>query len=161
MLKPVVKVIEVPIDAPFAYRLFTSGIASWWPLDTRSISAHSVGKPAKTIEADPIPGGAIIEISADDTRYVWGNFADCAPPFSLAIDFHMGQPKEHNTLLAISFLQMEEHQTLVKLVHSGWDCFGPLAQMMREGYDRGWDEIFCNHYAQACQKGRFPESRAC
>ena len=155
MLKPIVKVIEVPCDALAAYQLFSMGMGSWWPLETRSISIHSTGMPAKALETDPVAGGAIIEIASDDTRHVWGSFADCDQPNSLAINFHMGQPQDHATYLTVSFLEMNAHRTLVKLVHGGWDCYGAIAAMMRDGYDTGWNEIFCFHYARSCEKPRF------
>nr|WP_321462793.1 hypothetical protein [uncultured Cohaesibacter sp.] len=155
MYKPIVKVIEVPTDILTAYRLFSVGMGSWWPLDTRSISIHSTGVAAKALETDPVPGGAIIEIASDDTRHVWGNFTDCDEPNSLAINFHMGQPLDHSTQLVVSFILMAPERTLVKLVHGGWDCFGALASMMRDGYDKGWDEIFVFHYAHCCEKSRY------
>nr|WP_321458061.1 hypothetical protein [uncultured Cohaesibacter sp.] len=155
MYKPIVKVIEVPTDAMSAYKRFTMDMGMWWPLDTRSISIHSTGVPAKRLETDPVAGGAIIEVSADDTRHVWASFADCDAPRSVAIIFHMGQPLEYATRLVVSFIETHPHQTLVKLVHGGWKTYGPLAPMMRKGYDAGWDEIFCLHYARACEKTRY------
>ena len=154
MIKPIVKVIEVPTDALTAYRLFSQGMGCWWPLDTRSISIHSTSIPAKALETDPTTGGAIIEIASDDTRHVWGTFTDCDQPHSLAINFHMGQPAEHSTDLVVSFLDMGADRTLVKLVHTGWECFGIAAGMMRDGYDAGWEEIFCDRYARSCEKTR-------
>ncbi len=155
MYKPIVKVIEVPTDALTAYRLFTVEMGSWWPLDTRSISIHSTGIPAKALETDPVAGGAIIEIASDDTRHVWGNFTDCDEPNSVALDFHMGQPMDQATHLVVSFFAPHPQQTMVKLVHGGWDCYGPIAPMMRDGYDKGWNEIFSFHFARACEKARF------
>lgn len=152
MLKPIVKVIEVPLNPAQAYDAFVD-INSWWPLQTRSISFHTTNLPAKRIDIDPKPGGAIVEIGADDTRHVWGVFADCDAPASLAIDFHMGHPKEHATHLVIAFIDLGDEATMVKLVHTGWESYGALSHVMREGYEKGWDDIFVNAFASACQKG--------
>ncbi|SNY92503.1 Activator of Hsp90 ATPase homolog 1-like protein [Cohaesibacter sp. ES.047] len=156
MLKPIVKVIEVPVDSATAYQLFTEQMGLWWPLDSRSISFHSEGAPAKALNIDPVAGGAIVEIAASDERHVWGRFVDCDPPHSVAIEFHMGQPEEHATNLLVTFFGTGADETLVKLVHSGWETYGGFADMMREGYDTGWDEIFSGAYAKAC-KGRRPQ----
>ena len=156
MLKPIVKVIEVPLEAERAYHLFTEEMGQWWPLEGRSISFHTIGKAAKTLDCDVTAGGAIVEVGADDTRYVWGNFVDCDPPHSVAIDFHMGQPKEQITHIIVSFIPLQAAQTMVKLVHSGWESYGELAHMMREGYDTGWDEIFVTAFGDKCRKGQRP-----
>ena len=152
MLKPIVKVIEVPVDAVTAYQRFTAQMGDWWPLESRSISFHSNGVTAKALQTDPVTGGAIVEIAADNARHVWGAFTDCDAPNSVAIDFHMGHPREQATHLVVSFLEMGEDQTLVKLVHSGWERYGALADMMRDGYDTGWDEIFVEAFCRACNK---------
>ena len=156
MLKPVVKVIEVPIDSVTAYQLFTEQMGSWWPLDSRSISFHAEGVAAKSLNTDPVPGGAIVEIAASDERHAWGTFVDCDPPHSVAIDFHMGRHEDEATHLFVSFLNLGSGQTMVKLVHSGWETFGSLAETMRAGYDTGWEEIFVSGYARACHK-RVPQ----
>ena len=152
MLKPIVKVIEVPTGAVRAYQLFAMDMGRWWPLDRRSISFHTDGVAAKRLETDPVAGGAIVEIAADDERHVWGVFVDCDPPNSLTIDFHMGHPQEQATHLIVSFMEMDESHTLVKLVHSGWENYGSQADMMRDGYETGWDEIFTGAYARACAR---------
>lgn len=156
MLKPIVKVIEVPNDPASVYQLFTAQMVDWWPLDKRTISFHSTGEAAKSIDCDVVNGGAIVEVAADDTRHVWGTFADCDPPNSVAIDFHMGQPKEHSTHLVVSFIEMDVGHTLVKLVHGGWESYGELAQMMRDGYDTGWDEIFVEGFCEHCISRKKP-----
>nr|WP_321445284.1 SRPBCC domain-containing protein [uncultured Cohaesibacter sp.] len=153
MLKPIVKVIEVPTDAATAYDIFVD-FSGWWPLETRSISFHTTNLPAKRIDLDPKPGGAIVGIGSDDTRHVWGVFADCDAPSSLAIDFHMGHPKEHATHLVVSFIMLAEEATMVKLVHTGWESYGALSHMMRKGYEEGWDDIFVQAYAGACQRAK-------
>ncbi len=153
MLKPIVKVIEVPTDPATAYDVFVD-ISGWWPLETRSISFHTTNLPAKRIDLDPKPGGAIVEIGSDDARYVWGVFADCDAPSSLEIDFHMGHPKEHATHLVVSFIMLGEDATMVKLVHTGWESYGALSHMMRKGYEEGWDDIFVQAYASACRRAK-------
>ena len=149
MLKPIVKVIEVPVVSNQAYDIFTD-MSRWWPLHSRSISFHTTSKTAKRLEIDFKAGGAIVEIGADDERHVWGVVADCDAPSWLEIDFHMGHPREQATHLQISFIDLDRSSTLVKLVHSGWESYGALSHVMREGYEEGWDDIFVEAYAKAC-----------
>lgn len=153
MLKPIVKVIEVPIAANRAYELFAD-MSGWWPLDRRSISFHTTNQPAKRIEVDLKAGGAIVEIGADDARHVWGVFSDCDAPSSLEIDFHMGHPREHATHLIVSFIGLGADTTMVKLVHSGWESYGQLSHVMRDGYDEGWEDIFVLGFGARCNKSK-------
>ncbi|MCV6546192.1 MAG: SRPBCC domain-containing protein [Cohaesibacter sp.] len=150
MIKPIVKAAQLPLTQEAAYCLFVEKMALWWPLHTRSVSAHLTGERALGLEVDAVAGGKITEIAADGTRYIWGSFKDCDAPHSVAIAFHMGQPAEGASNLVVSFLPLGDEECRVKLHHSGWESYGELAQMMRDGYETAWGEIFDQGYVEAC-----------
>ena len=52
MLDPVVKTIEVPCSQKKAFSVFVGGMPNWWPLDKRSMSLKSTGKPAKSLRIE-------------------------------------------------------------------------------------------------------------
>lgn len=151
MPRPIVKQAHVPLSCHQAYDAFAKEMGKWWPLESRSLSANQSGKGASELTSDAQPGGEIAEISASGKRHIWGHFVDCDAPRSLEISFHMGQPKEHATLLVVSFLDLGENETLVRLQHSGFECYGPeIAGMMRDGYYAAWDEIFGRIFVAYC-----------
>lgn len=147
---PIIKAVQVPLSQDAAYALFVHKMGSWWPLGTRSISAHQGNGPALGLHIEGKNGGEIAEIAPDGSRHIWGTFLDCDEPASVSISFHMGQPKEAASHLVVSFLALGESETRVKLHHSGWESYGELAQMMRNGYDAAWDEIFGSAFVGAC-----------
>ena len=67
MLEPVVKTIEVPCAQKQAFDVFAD-MPSWWPLDKRSMSLKSTGKPAKSLRIDARKGGQIMEVAHDDSE---------------------------------------------------------------------------------------------
>ncbi|HAT85954.1 MAG TPA: hypothetical protein DCS30_08440 [Rhizobiales bacterium] len=150
MTKPIVKAAQVPLSQEAAYELFVGKMGLWWPLHSRSVSAHRDGARALGLEVNAVNDGKITEITADGTRYIWGSFKDCDAPHSVEIAFHMGQPAEGASQLVVSFLPLGDEECRVKLHHSGWESYGELAQMMRDGYEVAWGEIFDEGYVQAC-----------
>jgi hypothetical protein len=39
----------------------------------------------------------------------------------------------------------------VRLTHTGWEALGASAAATREGYDRGWESVFVQRFAEACR----------
>ncbi len=150
MLDPIIKTIEVPCSQEKAFGVFVNEMGSWWPLDKRSMSMISGGKPAKSLRIDPKEGGKIVEIGHDDTEHLWGTIRSYDPHDSLSMDFHMGLPAENASLVEVRFTELENERTRVELTQSNWEAFGEMAEMMRGGYGSGWVIIFEQAYKSAC-----------
>ncbi len=150
MLDPIIKTIEVPCSQEKAFGVFVNEMGSWWPLDKRSMSMISGGKPAKSLRIDPKEGGKIVEIGHDDTEHLWGTIRSYDPHDSLSMDFHMGLPAENASLVEVRFTELENERTRVELTQSNWEAFGEMAEMMRDGYGSGWVIIFEQAYKSAC-----------
>ncbi len=150
MLDPIIKTIEVPCSQEKAFGVFVNEMGSWWPLDKRSMSMISGGKPAKSLRIDPKEGGKIVEIGHDDTEHLWGTIKSYDPHDSLSMNFHMGLPAENASLVEVRFTELENERTRVELNHSNWEAFGEMAEMMRDGYGSGWVIIFEQAYKSAC-----------
>ncbi len=152
MLPPLVRSIDVPCDQEQAFTVFVTEMGTWWPLAKRSMSLYGeTGKPAKSLRVDPREGGQIVEVGHDDTEYHWGTIRHYEPNDLLRLDFHMGLPPENASLVEIRFTALEPTRTRVELTHSNWEAFGDMAEMMRGGYNSGWDIIFVDAYQAACQ----------
>lgn len=150
MLDPIISTIDVPCSQEKAFRVFAEDMASWWPLDKRSMSLMKTGKPAKTVRVDAKPGGQIVEIWHDDTELLWGTIKEYDPHSWITMDFHMGLPPETSSLVEVKFTALGNELTRVELTHSKWEGFGDMAEMMRDGYSSGWVLIFEEGYKSAC-----------
>ncbi len=150
MLDPIIKTIEVPCSQERAFGVFVNEMGSWWPLDKRSMSLMSGGKPAKSLRIDPKQGGKIVEIGHDDTEYLWGTIRSYDPNDSVTMNFHMGLPPENASLVEVRFTALDNERTRVELTQSNFEAFGDMAEMMRGGYGSGWVIIFEQAFKSAC-----------
>ncbi len=149
-LDPLISSIEVPCDQRSAFEIFTSDMATWWPLDKRSMSAFHQQSP-KALVVDAQAGGRIVEIGFDDTEHHWGTYRSYDPYASVVLDFHIGLPAENASTVRVDFTPLGEARTRVVLTQSNWEAFGDLAEVMRGGYGSGWILIFEEGYQAACQ----------
>ena len=149
MLDPVIKTIDVPCSQIRAFDIFCD-MASWWPLDKRSMSLMQAGGPAKTLTVDAQLGGRIVEIAIDDVAHHWGTFTAFAPHHHLQLDFHMGLPATKSGQVDVAFTPLSATTTRVELVHSNWEGYEDMAEMMRNGYGGSWGLLFEQAYAAAC-----------
>ena len=148
MLDPITYTIKVPCNQKKAFEVFAD-MGSWWPLDKRSMSMKD-GQSAKSLQIEPKPGGKIVEISQDDTEYLWGTIKTFNQFDLFSMDFHMGLPPETASLVEVRFTELKNELTQVELTQSNWEAFGDLAEMMRGGYGSSWGIIFEEAYKAAC-----------
>lgn len=135
-LQPVEKTVEVGLELEEAFRLFTEGIGSWWPLHT-----HSVGlDDAQTCVLEGRVGGGLYEIQADGTHSTWGTVLAWEPPHRLTLTWHPGRAADTAQELEIRFREIESG-TEVWLSHRNWEKLGPTAEEAREEYVSGWDHV--------------------
>ena len=149
MIDPIVKTIEVPCTQQKAFDIFVD-MQSWWPLEQRSMSTMRVGAPAKRVEVDARLGGEIQEVMANDETCLWGTFRVFDPHAHLQLDFHMGLPSDQTGQVDVHFRPLTATSTQVELVHSNWEGYGDMAEMMLKGYGGSWDLLFVDAYASAC-----------
>jgi uncharacterized protein YndB with AHSA1/START domain len=148
LLEPVEKSVAVPKSPAEAFRIFTEGIARWWPLSQFSVS-HGRSKTAKTCAFEPFVGGEIYEVDEDGTRCPWGRVVAWAPPSRVAFTWHPGgDPAEAQDVTAT--FSAEGKGTRVTLVHSGWQKLGEKGAASRAGYAEGWTFVLGEAYAAAC-----------
>ncbi len=149
MIAPLVKTIEVPCSREEAFTIFVEDMATWWPMAQFSASAK-LGREASDLVVDPRPGGTIVEIGKDGSRYPWGTFKRYEPHAYLSLDFHIGLPAETACLVEVRFTALDAERTRVDLTQSEWERFGRYMSNMLNGYPKGWVVIFEGAYRSAC-----------
>jgi uncharacterized protein YndB with AHSA1/START domain len=140
-IAPVTKSIVVKRSPEEAFRVYTEGIATWWPLETHSPSGKS-----ETLVIEPREGGRLYERTTDGEELDWGEVLAWDPPRRLVHSWHLGRSVA--TEVELRFTPQGDG-TLVELVHSGWERHGDYAAELRAQYDSGWDLVFGERYASA------------
>lgn len=148
MIEPVVKSVLVPCDPAKAFDVFTSQIASWWPVAQMSMTAATA--PLQSLTLAPRVGGDIVEVAADGAEHIWGKIVTFDPGKRLVIEWHVGRPYAEATLIDISFTG-EGDGTRVTLTHSRWEALGENADGTRAQYNTGWVLVFEDRYATAAR----------
>ncbi|MEM7354490.1 MAG: SRPBCC domain-containing protein [Acidobacteriota bacterium] len=144
-LPPVRQAIEVRRSTADAFRIFTEGIGSWWPLAT-----HSVGGAESRCVFESGLGGAIYEETANGERHAWGTVRLWEPPARVCFTWHPGRGAETAQEVELTFTE-NDGRTRVELVHRGWEVLGPEAEKTRAGYETGWAKVFGEHYFNGCE----------
>ena len=148
MLDPVIKTVDVPCPQQRAFETFVD-FPKWWPLEKRSMSIMWAKAPAKSLSVEAQEGGRIVELAADDQEHHWGTFRVFDPHSHVQFDFHMGLPAEQTGQVDVRFTALSATETRVELVHSNWEGYGDMAEMMFNGYGSSWAMLFEEHFAGA------------
>lgn len=154
MIEPVRKSIEVRCEPETAFRIFTSSLGEWWPVERHSVSAMNGAKPI-SVMLEPHVGGQIYEITPDGRRENWARITQFEPGRRIALDWHVMAPENQATQVEVLFLPAAGG-TRVELVHSGWEILGEEGARKRDSYDGGWVGVFETAFARACATAQLP-----
>ena len=130
---PITKRISVPLPPEQAFRLFTSDMTSWWPLESHSVFQGD----ASRVEFPEQAGRPITEYASDGRSAVWGTVIEVDPPSGVRFTWHPGRGPETAQEVEVTFTA-DGDGTRVELTHTGWDVLGEKAEETRSGYDSGW-----------------------
>jgi uncharacterized protein YndB with AHSA1/START domain len=145
-IAPLEITVTVRSSVDEAFRLFTSGISSWWPKAT-----HSVGQEkTNAIVMDDYVGGELYELTTDGEKHVWGTILAFEPPHRVAFTWHPGRGVETQQEVEMRFRYVGD-VTEVALSHRGWEALGAEALETRIGYSQGWNVILGQIYKQAAE----------
>jgi len=137
------KTITVARPPEVAFRVFTEGLASWWPARTHSVGHERVD----TIVLEGHVGGRFYERLDDGTEHEWGEITTWDPPGRLGMTWHAGRGPETAQQLEIRFVA-EDDGTRVELEQTGWEVLGDEAETTRANYASGWTGVL-GLYAEA------------
>lgn len=128
-------VVDTPVET--AFRVFTEGIATWWPMHKYSVSEERT----RSVTMERRVGGRLYETDADGAAHEWGTVTSWDPPNAVSFTWHPGydDPSVH-TVVTVSF-SADGERTRVELTHSDWENLGERAKEMVQRYTAGWDEV--------------------
>jgi uncharacterized protein YciI len=128
---PIRREILVDANPATAFEVFTDDIGRWWPVD--SLSVFGAGGTVSLANQE------IVERSADGHSALWGTITRWEPPAAVAFTWHPGRTADRASQVEVTFAAAGD-QTLVTLVHTGWDRFDDPAAARSE-YDQGWPVV--------------------
>jgi uncharacterized protein YndB with AHSA1/START domain len=136
-----INVRKPPADA---FRVFTEGVASWWP-----VHSHSIGEVlVETVVLEGKPGGRFYERQTDGTTANWGEVITWDPPHRVVIRWEVN-PANPATEIEVRFTP-DGTGTLIELEHRGWEGYGDRAARAFDEYNSvtGWNLVL-GRYAEA------------
>jgi len=144
-IEPVRKERRLALGIEEAFRLFTGGMGSWWPLPTHSISADE----AAGVRFEGCVGGRVVEISPDGSEYAWADVLAWDPPHRLLLSWHPSPEPLAASTLEVCF-EAAGDGVLLRLEHRDWEEFGDAeGRALRAGYEPGWDVVLAPFEALA------------
>ena len=137
---PISRTVTVEGSVEDAFRVFTEGMGTWWPLETHSIAVdQQLDQKADRLEMEPRPGGRIEEVLEDGSRRHWADVVAWEPPHRVAYAWKPNDLPTPPTEVDVRFTAQGE-ATRVDVEHRGWDRMGELAEQVRPLYasEGGW-----------------------
>jgi len=137
--------VQIRVAAPreTAFRVFTEGLATWWPMAT-----HHIAKvPAATSVIEPRVGGRFFERGQDGSECDWGVVRAWEPPERLVLGWQIDADWKYDpgceTTVEIRFLAEGPDRTRVELEHRDLDRFGARRDELRGqlGGEGGWPAL--------------------
>jgi len=145
-IEPVRKERQLPIEVDAAFRLFTAGMGTWWPLATHSIA----GDEASGVRFEERLGGQVVEL-AGEREYPWAEVAAWEPPVLVVLTWHPSVEVVAATTIEVRFEPVPGGSRL-QLEHRDWEAFGEgLGTELRAGYEPGWDVVLAPFEARAAR----------
>ena len=133
------KVITVNASQSVAWRVFTAGMSSWWPL-----AHYKIGRAnAVAAVVEPFAGGRWYEKGEDGSTCDWGKVLAWEPPSRLLLTWDINADWQYDpelgTELEIHFIIEGEDRTRVELEHRRLDRYGARRDEMRTVFDKSGD----------------------
>ncbi len=145
------KVVSLQAPPAVAWRVFTEGMGTWWPLAT-----HKIGT-AKAVDAviEPRVGGRWYERGDDGSTCDWGRVLSWEPPTRLVLTWEITADWKHDpdlkTEVEVRFVAEGKSGTRVELEHRRLDLYGARRDEMRGIFDSemGWKGLLGAFAARA------------
>ena len=147
MIEPLRMSFEVACSAEHAFRVWTSGIGTWWPPD------HTVsGGPARIVLEAGL-GGRIFEQAADGAEHEWGQVTVWQPPERLGYLWYLGREPSAATEVEIRFRARDDAATTIEIEHRGWERLAAdgkqdTAGTWRDRNQAGWQSLLPHFVAE-------------
>jgi peroxiredoxin Q/BCP len=145
LVQPIHRSLSVRCAPDRAFRLFTEGIGTWWPLQTHSRAEddfHGRGVTTERVEFPTGPGQPIVEHFSNGNALPWGDVLAYEPPTRVVIAWKPNANPNPPTEIEVRFAADGE-RTRVDLEHRGWERLGEIGPTAREPYASpdGWTRV--------------------
>ncbi len=148
-IPPITKSLLVACAPETAFRVYTEGANTWWPLDTHTVFDDRQSEVVWEGRA----GGEVYERTADGERGHWADVLVWDPPHRLVIAWKVNPNDIAATEVEVRFTA-EDGGTRVDVEHRHWELLGPeRGRDARAGYDEGWDPVLAAYAAGAAAAG--------
>jgi uncharacterized protein YndB with AHSA1/START domain len=141
--EPIVRSVEVELSLEEAFELFTTGMNSWWPLETHSIAADTFEGRVKahSVVFEARLGGRVLENLPDGTSLPWGEVIVWEPPTRFVMTWKPNLEAGPPTEVEVRFSSTSDDGTLVLPEHRAWERLGDGAAAKKAGYGDGWRRV--------------------
>ena len=147
-LEPVRKRVRVDSSVEHAFRTFTEGIGTWWPLQTHSISVNVDGSdPPQAVVFEQTVGGRVYEVAADGRECTWATILVYEAPHRIVLEWKV-TPSAPPTEVEVEFVP-DGDGTIVHLEHRGFERYTVEGEGARASYDSGWSRVLGLYEAAA------------
>lgn len=144
-IEPIRKTITVERSPEEAFKIWTEGIGSWWP-----VAGHSIGVERITnVVFEPKAGGSVYEVWDDGSTHHWATVLAFDPPSRFVLEWRPNPDRSYPTEVEIRFVA-EGSSTRLELEHRAWERLGDAGIDVRESYDSGWPGVL-QHYVEAAR----------
>lgn len=151
MIEPINTSVTVRRSPEDAFRIFTHGMGSWWPLQAFSMAEDTEGRvKAESVVFEEREGGRVYEVMSDGVEGTWATILAWDPPRSFILAWKPNLTDNPPTELEITFTP-DDDGTRVDLEHRGWERLGALAAEARAGYGENWTGVLSLFVALAEQ----------
>jgi uncharacterized protein YndB with AHSA1/START domain len=133
-LAPVRKQISVDCDVETAFRTFTEDIATWWPVESHSITGEGT-----TPVFEQRAGGRLYERAPDRQEHDWAAILAYEPPHRVVLEWKVNSTVPP-TEVEVRF-SPDGDGTRVELEHRGWERYPSGGGDERGSYDSGWSRV--------------------
>ena len=133
-IEPVRKQISVECDVETAFRTFTEDIATWWPVES-----HSITGEATTAVFEQANGGRVYERARDGQEHDWAAILVYEPPHRVVLEWKVNSAAPP-TEVEVRF-SADGDGTRVELEHRGWERYPGGGADERGSYDSGWATV--------------------
>lgn len=149
MIEPIRRSITVHRAPDDAFRLFTTEMGTWWPLETHGRSDADRGEKTERLVFEEREGGRIFEVLSTGAEADWGVVTSWEPPSRVVIDWNPSPEDRPYTEVEVTFSPAGDG-TRVDLEHRHWDRLGDeIGARWREDYDVGWVVVFDEGFGRA------------
>jgi uncharacterized protein YndB with AHSA1/START domain len=136
---PIDKKLRVRASQERAFLFFTTNSIRWWP------PTYTIGNsPMKEIVLEPHVGGRWYEIGEDGSECQWGDVLAWDAPNGLTLAWRINLEWAFDpallTEIAISFTDVGNGETEVRIVHSKFENLGERAPEALRIFD-GWSSV--------------------